>query len=66
MIHIPAYWSFDPKRDIRWEAIARLHRVRVPAHQGSALAEGLAERMKAAEKLLALSLFQREGRLKLA
>ena len=51
MIHIPAYWSFDPKRDIRWDAIASLHRVRVPGRQGSALAEGLAERMKAAEKL---------------
>ena len=24
MIHIPAYWSFDPKRDIRWE-IGRAH-----------------------------------------
>ena len=51
MIHIPAYWSFDPKRDIRWDAIARLHRVRVPGRQGSALAEGLAERMRAAKKL---------------
>ena len=51
MIHIPAYWSFDPKRDIRWDAIARLHRARVPGRQGSALAEGLAERMKAAGKL---------------
>lgn len=51
MIHIPAYWSFDPKRDIRWDAIASLHRVRVPGRQGSALAEGLAERMRAAEKL---------------
>ena len=51
MIHIPAYWSFDPKRDIRWDAIARLHRVRVPGRQGSALAEGLVERMQAAEKL---------------
>ena len=51
MIHIPAYWSFDPKRDIRWDAIASLHRVRVPGRQGSALAEGLAERMQAAEKL---------------
>jgi hypothetical protein len=30
MIHIPAYWSFDPKRDIRWDAIASLHRARVP------------------------------------
>ena len=51
MIHIPAYWSFDPKRDIRWDAIASLHRTRVPGRQGNALAEGLAERMKAAEKL---------------
>jgi hypothetical protein len=51
MIHIPAYWSFDPKRDIRWDAIASLHRVRVPGRQGSALAEGLAERMRAARKL---------------
>ena len=51
MILIPAYWSFDPKRDIRWDAIASLHRVRVGGRQGSALAEGLAERMNAAEKL---------------
>ena len=51
MIHIPAYWSFDPKRDIRWDAIAHLHRVRVQGRQGNALAEGLAERMQAAEKL---------------
>lgn len=51
MIHIPAYWSFDPKRDIRWDAIASLHRTRVPGRQGSSLAEGLAERMRAAEKL---------------
>ena len=51
MILIPSYWSFDPKRDIRWDAIASLHRARVPGRQGSALAEGLAERMKLAEKL---------------
>lgn len=56
MIHIPAYWSFDPKRDIHWDAIASLHRARVPGRQGSALAEGLAERMKAAEKLRRLDL----------
>lgn len=56
MIHIPAYWSFDPKRDIRWDAIASLHRARVPGRQGSALAEGLVERMRAAEKLRRLDL----------
>ena len=51
MIHIPAYWSFDPKRDIRWDEIANLHRVRVHGRQGSALAEGLAQQVKDAEKL---------------
>jgi hypothetical protein len=51
MIHIPAYWSFDPKRDIRWDAIAKLHRTRVHGRQGSALAEGVAERMQNAAKL---------------
>jgi hypothetical protein len=51
MIHIPAYWSFDPKRDIHWDAIASLHRVRVPRRQGSALAQGLAERIELAAKL---------------
>jgi hypothetical protein len=51
MIHIPAYWSFDPKRDIHWDAIASLHRARVPGRQGPALAENLANRMSAAEKL---------------
>lgn len=56
MIHIPAYWSFDPKRDICWNALAKLHRVRVQGRQGSALAEGLAERIKAAEKLRDLDL----------
>jgi len=51
MIHIPAYWSFDPKRDIRWDAIAKLHRVRVPGRQGPALAEGYAQRRRDAAKL---------------
>jgi hypothetical protein len=51
LIHIPAYWSFDPKRDIRWDAIAKLHRTRVPGRQGAALAEGRAQRMNDAEKL---------------
>jgi len=51
MIHIPAYWSFDPKRDIRWDVIAKLHRTRVHGRQGSALAEGVAERIQNAKKL---------------
>lgn len=64
MILIPSYWSFDPKRDIHWDAIANLHRVRVPGRQGSALAEGLAERMKLAEKLCQLDKEARRLKLK--
>ena len=51
MIHIPAYWSFDPKRDIQWTAVAKLHRTRVNGRQGPALAEGEAERRQKAAKL---------------
>jgi phosphatidylserine/phosphatidylglycerophosphate/cardiolipin synthase-like enzyme len=25
MTHIPSYWSLDPKRDIRWDAISAVH-----------------------------------------
>jgi hypothetical protein len=50
-IQIPTYWSFDPKRDIRWDAVTRLHRVRVPRRQGTVLTEGFAARLKAAETL---------------
>jgi hypothetical protein len=64
LIHIPAYWSFDPKRDLRWDAIARLHRLRVPGRQGPVLAEGLAERMQAAEKLRQLDQAARRQGLK--
>jgi len=64
MIHIPAYWSFDPKRDIKWDAIAKLHRVRVPGRQGAALAEGVAKRRQEAEKLRQLDLEVRSRKMK--
>lgn len=51
MILIPSFWSFDPSRDIRWDAVNKLHRMRAPKRQGAALAEGLAQRMAQAEKL---------------
>lgn len=51
MIIIPSFWSFDAKRDIRWDAIKKLHGIRVPHKQGAALAEGQAERMALAKKL---------------
>lgn len=51
MIIIPSFWSFDAKRDIRWDAIKKLHGIRVPHKQGAALAEGQAERMALAKRL---------------
>ena len=64
MIHIPSYWSLDTTRDIRWDAIAALHRVRVPGRQGTALAEGKAERMKLAKKLQQFDQEARRQKLK--
>lgn len=54
MIVVPAYWSFDPKRDIRWGEIAKLHRARARNRQGAALKEGKALRRKLALKLTQL------------
>lgn len=51
MIVIPSYWSFDPKRDIRWNEIARLHRARARNRQGVALKEGREQRRRMAAKL---------------
>jgi hypothetical protein len=54
LIHIPSYWSLDSKRDINWDAIAKLHRARVPHRQGARLALGKEERRKLAQKLQGL------------
>ena len=37
MIFIPAYWSFDPKRDLNWRAITALHKAREVPKQGPKL-----------------------------
>jgi hypothetical protein len=37
MIFIPAYWSFDPKRDLNWRAITALHKARGVQKQGPKL-----------------------------
>jgi hypothetical protein len=49
MIFIPAYWSFDPKRDLNWRAITALHKARAVPKQGPKLgANQLAARAQAA------------------
>jgi hypothetical protein len=48
MVFIPAYWSFDPKRDLNWRAITALHKARGVAKQGPKLsANQLAARLEA-------------------
>jgi hypothetical protein len=54
MIFIPAYWSFDYKRDVRWNAVMKLHRVRAAKKQGVVLAEGVEQRRAMAMKLKSL------------
>lgn len=54
MIFIPAYWSFDAKRDIRWSAVMKLHRARAAKKQGPVLAEGVEVRRALAAKLKSL------------
>lgn len=64
MVFIPAYWSFDAKRDVRWEGVMKLHRARAPKKQGAVLAEGLEHRRAMAEKLKALDLETKRLRLR--
>ncbi len=48
MIFIPAYWSFDPKRDLNWRTITALHTARGVRKQGPKLsANQLAARSEA-------------------
>ena len=48
MIFIPAYWSFDARRDLNWRAITALHKTRGVRKQGSKLgANQLAAREEA-------------------
>lgn len=37
MIVIPAYWSFDRRRDLKWDAIMDLHKLRNEGRQGPKL-----------------------------
>jgi hypothetical protein len=47
MIFIPAYWSFDSKRDLNWRAITALHKARGVPRQGPKLrANQLAARLE--------------------
>jgi len=50
MLFIPSFWSLDPKRDLNWAAIARLHRARGIPRQGEKLTIGRRERLALAKR----------------
>ncbi|MFZ4778941.1 MAG: hypothetical protein ACOYM3_26545 [Terrimicrobiaceae bacterium] len=64
MIFIPAYWSFDAKRDVRWAAVKKLHGARALKKQGAGLAEGIEQRRADAEKLRMLDAEAKRLKLK--
>jgi len=64
MIFIPAYWSFDAKRDVKWNAVKKLHRERALKKQGESLAESHEERRAWAAKLKKLDAEAKQKKLK--
>jgi hypothetical protein len=44
MVEVPRYWSFDPKRDLKWGAVTKLHRMREVRRQGPKLSPSRAAR----------------------
>lgn len=44
MIVIPAYWSFDRRRDLKWDAIMELHKLRNESRQGPKLSSNRMEK----------------------
>jgi hypothetical protein len=55
MIVMPSYWSFDPKRDLDWPKINKLHKARGVLRQGPKMSGGRVERHEQARRALAAS-----------
>jgi hypothetical protein len=64
MIFIPGYWSFDPKRDLNWDKILRLHRARGIGRQGPKLGAGRQQKSAQLKKMLAAETIARQMNLK--
>ena len=64
MIFIPGYWSFDPKRDLNWDKILRLHRARGIGRQGPKLGAGRQHKSAQLKKLLAAEAAAKRMKLK--
>jgi len=50
MIFVPAFWSFDAKRDVNWRAITTLHKARGVPKQGRKLAAARSAQYEEAER----------------
>ncbi len=50
LVFIPSWWSLDPKRDLNWPEIQRLHNARVASKQGAKLTRNQIEQAAEAEK----------------
>lgn len=64
MIFMPAYWSPDGKRDLRWPEIMKCHRLRSLKKQGKGLAEGIEDRRAKAKLLPELDAKAKQLKLK--
>ena len=63
MVFIPAYWSFDPKRDLNWRAITALHKARGVPKQGPKLGANRAAARR--QRARAIKLAKEADQLKL-
>jgi hypothetical protein len=63
MVFIPAYWSFDQKRDLNWRAITALHKARGVPKQGPKLGANRATARM--ERARAIKLAKEADQLKL-
>jgi hypothetical protein len=54
MIVIPRHWSLDPRRDLQWTLINRLHRAQGAKKQGPKMSLGRIQKLAEAKKVKAL------------
>lgn len=64
MVFIPSWWSLDPKRDLNWGEIKKLHNARVASKQGAKLTRNQIEQTAEAEKAALLDADARARGLK--
>src|SRR5256885_110251 len=64
MIVTPRHWSLDPRRDLDWNLINRLHRSRGAKKQGPKMSAGRMQKLDEAKQVKALHEQARKLKLK--